>query len=179
MSKPKVLLALATALTLAATSVGVDVADARPRPRKGRKFVANKTFGLGLMIGAPTAISGKWFYGSSTAIDFGVGVFRRWRDRDGLALHVDHLWHPVSLAGNPTFELPLYIGIGGRLIDFDGGGGDALGVRVPVGIAFDFNNVPLDVFVELALVVDTFVDYAGDDDFDGDLNFALGARYWF
>ena len=39
MSKPKVLLALATALTLAATSVGVDVADARPRPRVAEELL--------------------------------------------------------------------------------------------------------------------------------------------
>jgi hypothetical protein len=55
-----------------------------------------------------------------------------------------------------------------------------LGVRAPLGIAFDFNNVPLDAFVELALVIDFLVDdYYGGDDVDGDLNAAIGLRYWF
>ena len=159
------------------TAATAEVAEARPRPRKGKKFVANKTFGLGLMIGAPTALSGKWFYGSSTAFDFGIGVYRRWRDRDGLHFHFDHLWHPVSIASNSSFELPLYLGLGARVLDFDDGGGNALGLRAPVGVAFDFNNVPLDIFIEVALVVDIFLDR--DDDFDGDLNLALGLRYWF
>ena len=173
---------LALAAVAALTTATVDDADARPRPKRGKKFVANKTFGLGLMLGAPAGLSGKWFYGRSTAFDFGVGVFRRWRDRDGLSFHFDHLWHPVSLASNESFELPLYVGIGARIIDFDDyddgvSGGTALGLRAPLGIAFDFNEVPLDIFVELALVIDTFRDR--DDDFDGDLNFAVGARYWF
>jgi hypothetical protein len=172
--KHRLLLLLAAATML--TAATVEVADARPRPRKGKRFVANKTFGLGLMVGSPAGLSGKWFYGSSTAFDFGVGVNRRWRDRDGLHLHFDHLWHPVSLVSASGFELPLYVGIGGRVLDFDDGGGTALGVRVPVGIAFDFNNIPLDVFIEVALVVDTYLDR--DDDL-ADLNLAVGARYWF
>ena len=173
--KHRALCALAAVVTLAATTV--DVAEARPRPGRGRTFVANKTFGLGLMVGAPTALSGKWFYGRSTAFDFGLGVYRKWRDRDGFHLHVDHLWHPVSLTGNASFELPLYLGIGARILDFDDGGGNALGVRVPVGLAFDFNRVPLDIFLEGAFVFDTFLDRDGVDHVD--FNVALGVRYWF
>lgn len=175
--KPTVLCALAAAATLTATSIDVPDADARPRPRKGKKFVANKTFGLGLMFGAPSGLSGKWFYARSNAFDFGVGVFRRWRDRDGLHFHFDHLWHPVSLVSDSAFELPLYIGVGARLLDFDDDAGSALGVRVPVGIAFDFNNVPLDIFLEVAVVLDLFLDR--DDRYDGDFNGAVGIRYWF
>ena len=55
----------------------------------------------------------------------------------------------------------------------------ALGIRVPVGIAFDFNNVPLDIFIELALVFDFIFDDYYDDDFDVDFNPAVGIRYWF
>lgn len=170
-------LLLALAAVAAVTTASLDDAAARPRPKGGRKFVANKTFGLGLMLGAPTALSGKYFYGRSTAFDFGVGAVRYVRNRDGLHLHVDHLWHPVSLAHDAAFELPLYFGLGVRVFDFDGAG-TALGVRVPIGIAFDFNNVPLDIFVEGALVVDTFLDYDGDYN-RADFNVAVGFRYWF
>lgn len=171
-TRAALVLAATAALALAATPE----ADARPRPRS-RKFEANKTFGLGIMLGAPSGLSGKYFYGRSTAFDFGVGAVRYWRNRDGLHLHFDHLWHPVSLAHDRAFELPLYVGIGARIFDFDGGG-SAIGLRAPIGIAFDFNNVPLDIFVELALVIDTFVDYDGDR-YDGDVNGAVGLRYYF
>ena len=65
-----------------------------------------------------------------------------------------------------------------RVVPVDGPLCTALGVRVPIGIAFDFNNVPLDIFVEGALVVDTFLDYDGDYN-RADFNVAVGFRYWF
>ncbi len=163
-------------------------ADARPRPTHVERFSANKTFGLGLMLGAPTGLSGKWFISGDTAIDFGVGAIGYYRGREGLHLHADHLWHPLVIAKAEPFWLPLYFGVGGRMFFFDDDFDDdndrddrdgvALGVRAPVGIAMDFNNVPLDVFFELALVMDFFLDY-DDDDIDIDLNGAIGARYWF
>ena len=172
-------------------------AEARPRPTRHRtsSFEANKTFGLGIMLGAPTGLSGKYYLGADTALDFGVGTIYGYRDRRGLHIHADYLWHPLSLASADAFELPLYFGIGGRLLHgdrcyrYDRDDCDyyyrdytALGVRGPLGIALDFNRVPLDVFFELALVLDFLVDR--DDRYDNDalyldLNGAIGVRYYF
>jgi hypothetical protein len=176
-------IAMLCAAALALTAV-TEVAEARPRPRKGKKFEANKTFGIGIMLGAPTAFNGKYFYASDKAFDFAIGAIRRFRGRDGLHLHFDHLWHPVSLASTPSFELPLYIGIGARFFDFDDNDnlhGSAFGIRGPVGIAFDLNNTPLDIFFEIALVLDFYDDYncAGCDDLYVDANGAIGLRYYF
>lgn len=188
MTTPKPLGVLVLVLGLAATA---SVAEARPRPAgKHHKsnFEANKTFGLGLMFGDPTGLSGKYFLSSDTALDFGIGG-AGWAHRyygTGLQVHVDHLWHPISLASAEPFELPLYFGIGGRLLTFDYDerpdrrydNVTALGVRVPVGLAFDFNNVPLDIFAELAIIVDFFVnDYYHRAGIDG--NGAIGIRYYF
>lgn len=179
MTRNTILAAAALALFLAST------ADARPRPRQGKTFEANKTFGLGLELGAPFGLTGKYFVASDRALQFGLGSIYHYRDRDGLHLYLDYLWHPVSLVSNPTFELPLYFGIGGRVWDFDHYRGDrfnddalAFGVRVPVGIAFDFNNVPLDIFLQLAFVLDF---YTGDyyRNVYGDVNGSIGIRYWF
>lgn len=156
-------------------AAAVPDADARPRPRRGSKFQSNKTFGLGFMIGAPTAIAGKYYLDSDTAVDFGVGVYYRYRDRDGLHVHADYLIHPVNLVETPDFWLPLYLGVGGRFLDTDNDG--RLGVRIPVGISLDFTNVPLDVFFELAFVLDLIV--GGDDGLDADIGPALGIRYYF
>ena len=189
-AKPVLAIVLAAAALLALAPE----ADARPRPagRHKSNFQANKTFGLGIMLGAPTGLSGKYFVGPSTAIDFGVGAIGGYGDRDGLHLHADFLWHPLSLVSAEPFELPLYFGIGGRVWNYEFRHGDhyhdggAFGVRAPLGIAFDFNNVPLDIFVELALVLDFLYDddYGDefDDDYDGidvDINGAFGIRYYF
>jgi hypothetical protein len=174
-----VILLLSLVLTLGASALTARSAAARPRPSGGRAFVANKEFGLGLMLGAPTGLSGKYFLSGDRALDFGVGVIGYYRGRDGLHLHMDYLWHPVSLVSVPEFELPLYFGIGGRFFDFEDDTYDAFafGVRAPIGISFDLTNVPLDIFLELALVVDFFSGYR--DDIGADLNGAVGLRYYF
>jgi hypothetical protein len=182
-------LALAALIAVAAFA---SAADARPRPtRRKSNFQANKTFGLGIMLGSPTGLSGKYFVGPSTAIDFGIGGIGCCRGRSGVNLHADFLWHPVSLVSAKPFELPLYVGIGGRMFSYEwkhGGhyhDGASVGVRAPIGIAFDFNNVPLDIFIELALVGDFLVDRDDlDDDFDRtglyvDVEGAVGFRYYF
>lgn len=162
-----------------------DAADARPRPRRGKAFEANKTFGLGLELGAPFGLTGKYFLEQDRALQFGLGSIYHWRDRDGLHLYLDYLFHPVSLVSHRSFEMPLYFGIGGRIWDLDHYRGDrrdqdafALGIRGPIGIAFDFNTVPLDIFVQLVLVLDF---YTGDYYRNAyiDLNASVGLRYWF
>jgi hypothetical protein len=164
-----------------AALVAMFVATAAAPDAVADRYSARKRFGLGIMLGAPTGLSGKYFLGRDTAIDFGVGVIRYYRHRrSNLHLHADFLWHPVNLVAAEPFDLPLYFGIGARVWDFDDDNdrdGFGLGVRVPVGIAFDFRKVPLDVFIELALVVDLFFDY--DDDYAGDINGAVGVRFWF
>jgi hypothetical protein len=179
-------IAAAAAAMLITTPV---TADARPRPA-GKKgdFVANKTFGLGIMLGAPTGLSGKYYLSSDTALDFGIGVYGYGRRRHAgdLHLHLSFLWHPVVLAKADAFWLPLYFGIGGRIWDHDYGPDDDfdhlhIGVRAPIGLAFDFQRVPLDIFFEFALILDFVQDGFGDDHdgLYGDFTGALGVRYYF
>ena len=173
-------LLLMTVLAGATAAVAIPDAEARPRPRRSQSFAANKTFGLGVMLGAPTGLSGKFFVSPQHAFDFGVGAIRYYRHRDGLHLHFDYLWHPIALVKARPFWMPLYFGLGGRVFDFDDDANDeglAIGIRAPVGLALDFNNVPLDVFFELALVVDFFIDYRDENAVD--VNGAVGVRYWF
>jgi hypothetical protein len=158
----------------------VDADARRNRRMGGTRYVSNGTFGLGLELGGPTGLNGKYFLSESGALNFGIGADGYYRDRDGLHLYLDYLWHPISLANPPEFQLPFYIGIGGRLWDFDDGPNNdavAFGLRIPLGIAFDFNNVPLDIFVQLTPTLDFYRDYVNDTGFWFD--FSVGIRYWF
>ena len=176
-----VILFLSLVMTLAAGLAASGSAEARPRPRSRSNFEANKTFGLGLMLGAPTGLSGKYYLGSDRALDFGIGVLGGYGRRDGLHLHMDYLWHPVSLVSDPAFELPIYFGLGARIFDFNDDDYDddgfAFGLRAPLGIAFDFTNTPIDIFFEVALVIDFYSGYR--DNVGADLNGAIGLRYYF
>ncbi|HEX5058883.1 MAG TPA: hypothetical protein VFV99_05955 [Kofleriaceae bacterium] len=158
----------------------------------GGGFEANKTFGIGLELGEPTGINGKYFFGPKIALDFGLGyIYRHYYYRRGEGLHVygDVLFHPVSLVHADAFELPLYIGGGLRFWDFDycigndcAHSGSAIGIRVPIGISFDFNNVPLDFFLQVVPVIDfirgDYYDQYGDREHFG-ADFSLGIRFWF
>ena len=169
-------------VAVALVAAAVSAADARPRPARGKRFEANKTIGLGLELGAPTGLTGKYFVASDRALDFGIGDIYHYGDRAGLHLYGDYLWHPVSLVSTEAFELPLYIGIGARIWDFNDNrvndNGFAIGARVPFGITFDLNNVPLDIFFQAAFVLDVLVNY-GPHALYPDLDASVGIRYWF
>jgi len=159
----------------------------RPSPRgrfSGRRFEKNKTFGLGLELGEPTGITGKYFLSPDHALDFGVGDIYNYSNRYGLHLYADYLFHPVSLAGTEDFELPFYVGLGGRFWDFEDrstqpfNSAFAFGFRVPVGLALDFNNLPLDVFFQIVPVLDFYSGYRPHSVYL-DFDVSLGVRYWF
>jgi hypothetical protein len=187
MTARKILLATSfTAFALATLSIATpSTAEARPRPGgqiAGRRFEANKTFGLGIELGAPTSINGKYFLTADRALDFGIGTIYNYRDRYGFHIYGDYLFHPVSLVSAEPFELPLYVGIGVRLWDFEdrdvNDDAVAIGFRVPVGISFDFNTVPLDAFVQIVPVLDFFSGYARHSVYL-DIDASFGVRYWF
>ncbi len=176
-----------TSLIAVAVLASVGTADARPRPHGfgGKRFEANKTFGVGLELGEPTGINGKVFLQPDQALDFGIGeIYHHYYGGDGGHIYVDYLWHPTVLTSQEAFELPFYIGVGGRAWSFDyncGGrtctGAEAFGIRVPIGISFDLNNVPLDIFVQATPTLDFFRDYATHDVFL-DIDFSVGIRFW-
>ena len=163
--------------------------------RRGRSsgrssFEANKTFGLGLELGEPDGINGKVFLSPAGAIDFGVGyIYDHYYYGDGLHLYADYLWHPVSIASTPSFELPFYVGGGLRFWDFRycvgnvcDYAGSSIGIRVPLGIAFDFNNVPLDIFLQLVPTLDFvsgdyYTRYGNREHFG--IDGSVGIRFWF
>lgn len=170
-------------IALALLAVTTGTADARRnRSFGGSNYSANGTFGLGLELGSPFGLNGKYFLTDSTALNFGIGADGYYRgDRDGLHLYLDHLWHPFNIANPPAFQLPLYIGVGGRVWDFDDDRNDddglAFGLRVPVGVAFDLNAVPLDFFVQLTFVLDFYSGYR--DDLNAGIIGSVGFRFWF
>jgi hypothetical protein len=166
-------------------SLGSAHANRRSFSDGGSDFQSNGTFGLGLELGEPSGLNGKLFLSPSNAIDFGVGeVYHNYYNGNGgFHLYGDYLWHPKLLVQTPDFKLPIYFGIGGRLWFFDyanngNASATAFGVRVPIGITFDMNNIPLDFFGEFVPTLDFFHNYTNHDIYV-DVDFSVGARYWF
>lgn len=159
-------------------------------PRTAAAQEAAPAFGVGLIVGSPTGLSLKYYLGDSgRAIDAAIGGAVA--SDQGFDLHADYLFHPALLSTEDAFDLVLYLGVGGRFLVHDrGSNGDDdfhIGLRGPIGVLFDFNNVPLDAFLEVAPILDLAFDddddtRPGDEGHAGigiDINAGLGVRYYF
>lgn len=130
----------------------------------------NRGFGLGIILGEPTGLSGKLWTGGNTAIDGAVA----WSFEKEASTHVhgDVIFHNFSF--NPPEirkgSLLLYYGIGGRIKFEDK---SKVGIRVPLGINYLFPRAPLDFFLEIVPILDL----APSTDFS--MNGAIGFRYFF
>ena len=143
----------------------------------------NSGFGLGFILGEPTGISFKGWISDDRAIDGAVA----WSLGSGNSfnLHADYLFHSYNAITVSKGQLPLYYGPGLRLRFWENGehwhngewhhedGNADIAVRFPVGLAYQFADAPLDVFLEIApvlgLMPSTYFDVDG----------GLGLRYWF
>ncbi|HKA91936.1 MAG TPA: hypothetical protein VKE22_29940 [Haliangiales bacterium] len=142
-------------------------------------------FGFGLVLGAPTGLSAKLYLSRPMALQFGLGWEPCCRYYRGLDVNVDVLWHPAIITRQPSFVMPFYLGVGARFLDhtnapYPYNDHVHVGVRVPFGILMDFPQIQLDVFLELAVVVDIIYTGSYPDDHDrADINGGIGVRYYF
>ena len=125
-------------------------------------------FGLGAVIGEPTGLNGKVWTGSHTAVDFAMA----WSlDReDQFNVHVDYLLHDYGVFNITRGKLPLYYGIGGRLVDASD---TRLGLRGVLGLNYLFARSPIDLFFEVAPVLNM------TPETDMDLEAGVGMRFYF
>jgi len=135
------------------------------------------TLGIGIILGEPTGICAKLYLKDDQAIQGAVGsAFIG----GGLQLHADYVFHPYVLQTRDSFVLPVYFGPGLRLIDYTDGRDDssfAIGARLVGGLLFDFKNVPLDAFIEVAGVLE--YEFKDGEGAGIKLNAGAGVRYYF
>jgi len=157
----------------------VALAVAAPR-LAAAEAVEKGAFGVGIILGEPTGVAAKLYLGDATAVQAAAGLAFA---GGGLQVHADYLWHPWLLEERDSFSLPAYVGPGARFIYYDQGrdGQDfvATGVRAVAGFLFDFKEVPLDAFVEVAGVLEYQFGSEAADGFEVTLNAGAGVRYYF
>lgn len=138
-------------------------------------------FGLGAIFGYPTAITGKWFTDSSTAMDLGL-----WFSSGSVGIYGDYLWHKQNLlnfgSARANSEIFYYLGVGPGVYSASdreyrfyarSDSRTAVWVRVPVGVDWRPSTVTLSVFLELVPGISILPDVG----FSG--NAGLGIRYFF
>ncbi len=131
-----------------------------------------KKVGLGFIVGEPTGIDLKIFTNNTNALEFALA----WSLSDENDLHIqgDYLWHRYDLINlDNGDQMPLFFGVGGRVVFREDPVDDTVGIRFPVGLDYIFTDYPFDIFAEIVPILDI----APDTDFD--LEGAIGARFWF
>ena len=132
-------------------------------------YSQQKGFGVGIIVGEPTGISAKYWTSSINAFDFGLG-YSFTSSNSVLDFYSDYVFHSSDLI-KAEENFVVYYGPGARLkIQKDN---TRLGLRGVIGIIWPPQNTPIDLFVELAPILDiipeTKFDFAG----------GVGARYFF
>jgi hypothetical protein len=168
MSRTIIKIALVSILLLAASSVLAQGPNNRP-------------FGLGLSLGEPAGINGKYWFNKKNALDvaLGYGYF----PYNGAAVYIDYLinMYKFNLGQKTNFDLLFYMGGGFKLgvwrykenrTDHDG---LSLGIRVPLGITMVFKRHPFDIFFELTPAL-AFID---PHPLWFDLDACIGGRFYF
>lgn len=126
--------------------------------------------GLGVIVGEPTGLSFKFWNKKTTAIDAGAA----WSFvRDGyFQVHGDIIFHSFNLFRVKTGRMSLFYGVGARL-KFAEGQDTTVSLRIPIGLAYEFEKTPIELFLEIVPMLDlvpaTEVNLAG----------AVGFRYFF
>jgi hypothetical protein len=154
------------------------VIDAQTFPRAEGLNPSRGTFGMGVIIGEPTGLSGKYWLGGNRALDFAFGAsfFTDYRLHGMYLFHVDAFGHQ---------RVPLHYGLG---VSFAGGAGKivrigrgtetrsekyGLGPRGTVGISYLVPSAPFDLFTEIGAVLFVVPSAVLA------LDLSLGARYYF
>ncbi len=126
--------------------------------------------GLGVILGEPTGITGKYLLSDDSAIDAGAGWQTSGDDR--IHVYADYLYHINDLFDVGTGSLPLFFGAGLRFISIEDDD-DEFGIRLPVGLEYIFPKLPIRIFGEVVPVLDL----TPDTEFD--LDAGIGIRYFF
>lgn len=125
-----------------------------------------RTFGLGLQLGYPTAVTIKYMLKPDQGIVAGLGGFTGFSYwTPSLSLHADYVWHPHQLTATDVFALTWYFGGGANLFVLPYAyrarpfiPGFAywyyptsiwLAARMPFGANIAFQQVPFEFYFEL------------------------------
>jgi len=135
-----------------------------------RTVIAEEQFGLGITVGVPTGVNGKYFLDKYNALDGGFG----WSPDSDHDFHIyaDYLYHIYSLIDAGSGETPIYLGVGTRAVFRDHQDNKA-GFRFPLGVEHLFKSAPFDVVAEIVPIFNV----SPDTKFD--LEGVVGARFYF
>jgi hypothetical protein len=124
--------------------------------------------GVGISLGNPTGLNGKYWLDEKKAVDASLGVSLG--VHSDFSMHSDYLFHQKdAFYFNDVHPLDLYFGLGGRMEFADD---IELGIRLPVGLVHEFKEENAELFFETAPIIEIFSKKGLE------LHLLFGARYY-
>jgi hypothetical protein len=132
--------------------------------------------GVGLFIGEPLGFTLKADLQRKTSLEFLLGVddYDEDRGRDAYG-HVTFLVAPFAARGE-SVVIPFRLGIGGAVWGHEHADGEdhvGVGVRAPFQVAFQFRSAPIELYLELSLMLRVIDDHDDLVDLGGGLGFRI------
>jgi len=137
----------------------------------GNASPQGRSFGIGVQLGLPIALTIKYMVASDQGIVGTLGIFQGFPYfYPGISISGDYVWHPHVIALAPPFRLSWFIGGGlgvGFYYDYYGPGyyrnfgyvyfngygpsyvSIPISARLPLGLNLAFTAVPIELYVEL------------------------------
>ena len=136
------------------------------------RAVEGRGFGLGLFLGEPTGLTLKGFLADNHAL---AGYLSWDFTDDAFTAAVDYQFHGDAWFRNRVVALGGFIGLGGKIGVHENKRHDnpIVGVRVPLGLWFQFKKLPLELTLEIVPGVGLAPSTRAD--VDG----GLGLRFYF
>jgi hypothetical protein len=132
-------------------------------------FSQNNKIGVGIIVGEPTGLSAKIWTTDKNAFDASL-AWSVTGHYNALHLHADFLKHSFGIIDVNKGQLPLYFGIGAKVVMAND---PLIGLRIPLGASYIFSDAPLDIFFEVVPVLNLIPSTVFDVDA------AAGIRYYF
>ena len=115
-----------------------------------------KQFGAGIVLGDPSALSGKYWTDNAKAIDMGLG----WDSNSNFYVFSDYLFHFSNAFARANIDAKLvpYVGVGGLIKIYSDANKKRIDnqdnsmrlvFRIPLGIEWLVVKFPVGVFIEL------------------------------
>ncbi len=119
-------------------------------------FAANADkgeFDLGVAGGSPNGITAKYWTTEKTAID----LFGEWSfNSNEYKAHADFLYHDFDKIDLEDTRIAFYYGGGVRFKFADNSDDTQVGLRIPFGLEYFLNDIPVEFFGELAPRVNVY-----------------------
>ena len=177
MDKKKLLVPTLIVLFLGAPQVATAKSAEEGVPGAGAN---DKVFGAGVILGEPTGGTLKVFFNQLVALQFSTGIL--FFNRDSFLAVIDIVWHPSIIHESHVGILIWYLGVGpgfGIMVPWHKNRNNdwepdfAFWVRVPGGVSYLFEKVPVEVFLEIS-PASRFYPF-----WDFDFFASTGARWYF